>query len=186
MANIDLTESNWLSPLVNNLNILIHNVPAALIALLVGLLIIRILSWISHAIIRRTHLTKSVKEIISFVIDGLLAVFLLIVVLQTLGLSNLALVFSAFVAAAGVALGSGGTALIGDMVGGINLSHDRDFGMGDIVQVGEDKVEGEVVGMSMRRTRIKDANGHIHSFPNTAIERKEYVLLTKKRDRTDS
>lgn len=184
--NVDLTTHNWLAPLVENLNILIHNVPAALIALLVGILIIRVLSWISHAILRRTRLSKSVREIVSFVIDGLLAVFLLIVVLQTLGLNNLALVFSAFVAATGVALGSGGTALISDMVGGINLSHDRDFGIGDIVQVGEDKAEGEVVGMSMRRTRIKDSNGHIHSFPNSAIERKEYILLTKKRDRTDT
>jgi len=35
----------------------------------------------------------------------------------------------------------------------------------------------------MRRTRIRTKEGTIHSMPNSLIERKEYILVTKKRDR---
>jgi small-conductance mechanosensitive channel len=73
--------------------------------------------------------------------------------------------------------------LVKDVLSGIFLARDRDFGIGDIVQAGESKVEGEIISMDLRRTRIRDTKNHIHSLPNSVIEGREYVLITKKRDR---
>lgn len=185
MAVLDLSTNNLVDPITTNINTMLHNLPTALVTLLIGILAIRILSWIASWIIGFIRMPKGLKEIIISMIDALLTIFLVITVLQALGLGNLALVFSAFVAAAGIAIGSGSSTLVADIIGGIYLARDRDFAIGDIVQAGDNKVEGEIISMDMRRTRIKDGDGRIHSMPNSLIERKEYTLITKRRDRTD-
>ena len=128
---------------------------------------------------------KGLRGILISLLDALLMVFLIIVVLQKLGLGSLAFAFSAFLAAVGIAVGSGSATLVSDILGGITLARDRNFSIGDIVEAGEEKVKGEIIGMDMRRTRIRDNKGQIHSLPNSVIERKAYTLITKKRDRTD-
>lgn len=169
-----------------HLGAILDNLPSAFVTLLVGLLVIRVISWIASWLVGFVRMPKGLKEIIISLLDALLGIFLAIVVLQSLGLNNLALVFSAFVAAAGIAVGSGTSALVSDIFAGIYLARDRDFSIGDLVQVGEDKTEGEIISMDMRRTRVRDKKGAVHSLPNSVIERKEYVLMTKKRDRPDA
>jgi len=180
-----LPTSTLLDKLDTTITNVLPNLPVALVTLLAGIVIIRVISWILSWLIGFARMPKGLKEIIVSVIDALLAIFLAIVVLQALGLNNLALVFSAFVAAAGIAVGSGSSTLIADIIAGVYLARDRDFSIGDIVQAGENLTEGEIIGMDMRRTRIKDKDGHIHSLPNAVLERKEYILVTKRRHRTD-
>jgi len=185
---LDLSANNLLKPVSENLNTVLHNLPAALVALVIGIIIIRILSFIASWLIGFIRMPKGLKEILISIIDAVLAIFLIIVVLQVLGLSNVAFVVTALVAGLGIAIGNGGIPLMTDVVSGVYLGRDRNFSIGDIVRVGEpgtDKVEGEVVSMDMRRTRIRDKEGLMHSLPNTVVERHEYVLVTKKRDRTD-
>jgi small-conductance mechanosensitive channel len=183
---LDLSNQNLLDPVADNFSTVLHNLPSAFVTLILGLLVVRIMSWIAGWLIGFIRMPKGLKEILGSMVNALLGIFLTIVVLQTLGLNNLAFIFSVFIAAMGIAIGSGSSTLVSDIVGGVYLARDRDFSIGDIVQAGENKVEGEILSMDMRRTRVRDAEGHIHSMPNSVIERKEYTLITKKRDRPEA
>lgn len=171
--------------LATNLSKLVHNLPNAIVTLIAGIIIIRVISLISRWLIGFVRMPKGLKEIAVSLIDALLSVFLVIIVLQTLGLNNAAFVFTAAIAGLGIALGNGSVTLVTDVISGIYLARDRNFSLGDIVCAGANQTEGEIIGMDMRRTRIRDKQGRVHSLPNSGIDRTEYILITKKRDRTD-
>jgi small-conductance mechanosensitive channel len=188
LLGLDLSSSTIFKPITENLNTMLHNLPAAVVALVIGIVIIRVLSFIASWLIGFIKMPKGLKEILVSIIDTVLAIFLIIVVLQALGLSNVAFVVTALVAGLGIAIGNGGIPVMTDIVSGIYLGRDRYFSIGDIVEVGEpgaERVRGEVTSMDMRRTRIKGEKGVVHSFPNTVIERHEYTLITRRRDRAD-
>jgi small-conductance mechanosensitive channel len=171
--------------LATNLSKLVHNLPNAILTAIVGFIIIRLVSFVASWLIGFVRMPKGLKEIVVSLIDAILMVILVIIVLQTLGLNNAAFVFTAAVAGLGIAVGNGSVTLVTDVVSGIYLARDRNFSVGDIVVAGEDKVEGEIISMDMRRTRIRDKDGYIHSLPNTGIDRNQYILISKRRDRTD-
>lgn len=186
---LDFSSHNLLTPVTTNLNTVLHNLPVAIVTLIIGLIIIRVLSFIASWLIGFVRMPKGLKSIVVSLIDAVLTIFLVIVVLQVLGLNNVAFIVTALVAGLGIAIGNGAIPLMTDILSGVYLARDRNFSIGDIVQAGEpggEKTIGEVIGMDMRRTRIKDADGRIHSLPNTVIERHAYILVTKRRDRTDT
>jgi small conductance mechanosensitive channel len=82
----------------------------------------------------------------------------------------------------GLALGAGGATLASDILAGIFLAQDKDFNVGDEISAGEKPTEGILESMDMRRIRVRDKDGRLHVIPNSIIERKEWVVLTKKRD----
>lgn len=177
--------SGFNSLLATNLSKLVHNLPNAILTAIVGFIVIRLVSLLAGWLIGFVRMPKGLKEILLSLFDALLTVFLVIVVLQTLGLNNAAFVFTVVIAGLGIALGNGSVTLVADVIAGIYLARDRNFSVGDIVAAGSPLVEGEIISMDMRRTRIRDQKGRVHSLPNTGIERNEYILITKRRDRTD-
>ncbi len=185
MDTFDFSLEGIFSPITENLNEVIAKLPNAIVTALIGYLLIRVLSRVASWLVGYIRMPYGLKEIVISIIDALLMIFLVIAFLQSLGLSNVAFILSATVAAVGLAIGNGSVTMVQDILGGVYLARDRDFSIGDIVKVGENQVEGEILSMDMRRTRIKTKKGHIHSIPNSVIERKEYILVTKKRDRTD-
>lgn len=63
------------------------------------------------------------------------------------------------------------------------MAKDKDFGVGVKVKIliGEKRlVEGEIVEMDTRKTRIKDAEGKIHVLPNSMIDHNEWIVLKHK------
>jgi small-conductance mechanosensitive channel len=178
-----LVNTGLFDNLNSSFNTTVHHLPNALVTALAGFVIIRLISWLAQWIIGFIRMPKGLKGIIISLMDTILTAFLIIQTLQALGLTNLALVFSAAIAAVGIALGSGSSTLVQDILAGIYLAGDKDFNVGDIVKVGDSGVVGEIMSMDMRRTRVLDADGNVHSLPNSVIERKEFVLITKKRDR---
>lgn len=184
---IDTSPGHLFNSLIQNVNNLLPQLPNAAATLLIGLLVVRILSWIASWLLGFIRMPKGLRAIVVSMIDVLLFVFLVIVTLQSLGLGNLAFAFSAAVAALGLALGNGSVAIVQDVLAGIFLAKDHDFSVGDVVRVaeepGQDGVQGVVEAMDMRRTRVRDEKGYLHIFPNSYIERRSWVLLAKKKDR---
>src|SRR5688572_19970538 len=119
MESLDLSLENLFGPITKNFNDVIGNIPSALFTLVVGFIVIRILSHVGSWFIGFIRMPKGLKEIVISMMDALLTIFLIIVVLQSLGLSNLAFIFSAAIAAVGIALGSGSSTLVSDIIGGI-------------------------------------------------------------------
>ncbi len=69
----------------------------------------------------------------------------------------------------GIAVGFGAQGLVSDFLAGIFMLAEDQFGVGDIVNVGE--ASGVVEGVSLRTTRIRDVTGTLWHVPNGQIMR---------------
>ena len=182
---MDLTafyNTAFMEKITDGINNILPQIPAAIVFFLIGFVIIRILSWVAEAILGLFRFPKGLKGIVHSLVDALLWLFLIISILQVLGLTGLALVFSGSIAALGLALGAGASSLAADILAGVFLSQDKDFDIGDQVRLGDGPTEGVIESMDMRRTRVRDKDGKLHVIPNSVIERKEWVVLTERKD----
>ena len=68
---------------------------------------------------------------------------------------------------AGVALGFGAQSLVKDFLSGMFMLVEDQFGVGDVIDVGE--ASGIVEGVSLRTTRIRDVEGTVWHIPNGTI-----------------
>jgi small conductance mechanosensitive channel len=69
----------------------------------------------------------------------------------------------------GVAVGFGSQALVRDFVSGLFILVEDQFGVGDVVDVGE--ASGKVEAVSLRTTRIRSVDGVLWHVPNGEIRR---------------
>ncbi|MDP9418575.1 MAG: mechanosensitive ion channel [Actinomycetota bacterium] len=70
---------------------------------------------------------------------------------------------------AGVALGFGAQSLVKDFLSGMFMLVEDQFGVGDIIDVGD--ASGVVEGVSLRTTRVRDVEGTVWHVPNGTISR---------------
>lgn len=69
----------------------------------------------------------------------------------------------------GVALGFGSQKLVQDFLAGIFMLMEDQYGLGDIVDAGD--AVGEIEGITLRTTRIRDLEGTVWHIPNGQITR---------------
>jgi small-conductance mechanosensitive channel len=69
----------------------------------------------------------------------------------------------------GIALGFGAQSLVRDFLSGIFMLVEDQFGVGDVIDVGE--ASGVVEEVKLRTTRIRDVNGTVWHIPNGEIRR---------------
>jgi moderate conductance mechanosensitive channel len=69
----------------------------------------------------------------------------------------------------GVAIGFGAQSLVKDFLSGIFMLIEDQYGVGDIVDLGE--ASGVVEGVSLRSTRLRDVDGTVWHVPNGEIRR---------------
>jgi moderate conductance mechanosensitive channel len=86
-------------------------------------------------------------------------------VLQVVGIDIKPLLASAGIA--GLAIGFGAQTLVKDVINGFFLLVENQFDVGDVVRVSG--VQGTVESLTMRRTVLRDADGTVHTIPNSAI-----------------
>ena len=95
-----------------------------------------------------------------------LAVFIaLMTVLPEFGINIAALLAGAGIA--GVAIGFGAQSLVRDVLAGIFVLAENQYGKGDTVSIGG--VSGVVEDVNLRRTILRDIEGTVHSVPNGLI-----------------
>jgi moderate conductance mechanosensitive channel len=70
---------------------------------------------------------------------------------------------------AGVAVGFGAQSLVKDFLSGIFMLIEDQYGVGDVVDLGE--VTGTVDAVTLRSTRLRDLNGTVWHIPNGEIRR---------------
>ncbi len=112
---------------------------------------------------RAETLGAVLRSVASFVIWGLA----LITILGELGISLGPLIAGAGLA--GVAIGFGAQSLVKDFLAGIFILVEDQYGVGDIVDVGE--AAGTIEAVSLRTTRLRDVNGTVWHVPNGQILR---------------
>jgi len=127
------------------------------------------------------HISLGLKEILLILSRAGLWVLLTIGILQVLELTNVAFALGGFVAVLSIGISQGFTQTVTDLVSGIQLANDQDFRVGDKVIVGEkdSRIEGYIIEMDTKKTRVIDSTGDLHILPNALIDRNEWTLLER-------
>ena len=116
---------------------------------------------------RRTQRAQTMGGLFRSIITGII-----VAVVGTMMLSQVGVDIAPIIASAGIigiALGFGAQSLVKDFLSGIFMILEDQFGVGDIIDVGE--ATGTVEAVSLRVTRLRDINGTVWYVPNGEIAR---------------
>ena len=161
-------------------------VPLALLGLLLLGLVVR---WLLHKVVdrlmrraetgvlpdrvtpavsaRRAQRAMTIGSVLKSVIT-----IVLIAVITTMMLSEIGVNIAPIIASAGIigiALGFGAQSLVKDFLSGIFMIFEDQYGVGDVVDVGE--ATGTIEAVTLRVTRLRDLNGTVWYVPNGEILR---------------
>jgi small-conductance mechanosensitive channel len=117
---------------------------------------------------RATTLGAVLRSLSGFIVWAIAG----ITILGELGVNLGPLVASAGIA--GLAIGFGAQSLVKDFLAGMFILVEDQFGVGDLLDAGElagTPVAGTVEGVSLRTTRLRDAEGTVWHVPNGQIVR---------------
>lgn len=116
---------------------------------------------------RRTQRAEAIGSVLRSFASIVIVGIAVVLVLGELGINLAPIVASAGVV--GVALGFGAQNLIKDFIAGIGIILEDQYGVGDVVDLGE--AIGTVEGVGLRITRLRDINGVVWYVRNGEILR---------------
>lgn len=116
---------------------------------------------------RRVQRAKTIGSLLKSIITGILVAIFGTMILSEIGVNIAPIIASAGII--GLALGFGAQSLVKDFLSGIFMILEDQYGVGDVVDVGE--ASGTVEAVSLRITRLRDVNGTVWYVPNGEILR---------------
>ena len=116
---------------------------------------------------RRVQRAKTMGDLLKSILTGILVAVFGTMVLAQVGVNIAPIIASAGIV--GIALGFGAQSLVKDFLSGIFMIFEDQYGVGDVVNVGE--ASGTVEAVSLRVTRLRDVNGTVWYVPNGEILR---------------
>lgn len=116
---------------------------------------------------RRTQRTEAIGSVLRSVASIVVLGIAVVLVLGELGINLAPILASAGVV--GVALGFGAQNLVKDFIAGIGIILEDQYGVGDVVDLGE--ASGTVEAVGLRITRLRDINGVVWYARNGEILR---------------
>lgn len=111
----------------------------------------------------------TIKKLIESIFQYTMLFFYVYAILSIIGVPVGSLLAGAGIA--GVALGLGAQGFMNDLITGLFIFVERQFDVGDRIKIQGNGIilEGNVVSIGIRSTRIQDFNGSIHYIPNRNI-----------------
>jgi moderate conductance mechanosensitive channel len=116
---------------------------------------------------RRVQRAKTMGDLLKSILTGILIAVFGTMILAQVGVNIAPIIASAGIV--GIALGFGAQSLVKDFLSGIFMIFEDQYGVGDVVNVGE--ASGTVEAVSLRVTRLRDVNGTVWYVPNGEIMR---------------
>jgi small conductance mechanosensitive channel len=117
---------------------------------------------------RRVQRAKTLGTLLKSITSGVIVAIILTMMLSEVGLDIGPILASAGIL--GVALGFGSQTLVKDFLSGIFLIFEDQYGVGDVVDMGEG-LSGTVEAVSLRVTRMRDTNGTVWYVRNGELYR---------------
>jgi len=117
---------------------------------------------------RRVQRAKTMGTLLKSIVSGIIAAIVVTMMLAEVGLNIGPIIASAGIA--GVALGFGSQALVKDFLSGVFMIFEDQYGVGDVVDMGED-LSGTIEAVSLRVTRLRDTNGTVWYVRNGELYR---------------
>ena len=116
---------------------------------------------------RRAQRSKTIGDLFKSIVTGVLVAIIGTMMLSELGVDIAPIIASAGII--GIALGFGAQSLVKDFLTGIFMIVEDQYGVGDVIDVGE--AIGTVEAVTLRVTRLRDLNGTVWYVPNGEILR---------------
>ncbi len=116
---------------------------------------------------RRVQRANTMGTVLRSVSTGVIAVIVVLMVLAELGLNITPLLASAGIL--GVALGFGSQSLVKDFLAGLFMIVEDQYGVGDVIDLGE--AVGSVESVGLRVTRLRSLDGTVWYVPNGQVQR---------------
>ncbi len=121
----------------------------------------------SPASARRVQRAQAMGSLLKSIASGVIFALVAIMILAEVGVNIAPIIAGAGIL--GVALGFGSQTLVKDFLSGIFMIFEDQYGVGDVVDVGE--AIGTVEAVSLRVTRLRDINGTVWYVRNGEILR---------------
>lgn len=161
----------------DTINFVRNALPRLLVILIGTIILIRLLQLITAKVANLTRneqlstkvRVQQVRTLVSVVNSVGTVVIFFIALLEVLKLFNISI--EPLLASAGIvglAIGFGAQTLVKDVITGFFILLENQYDLGDTIKVAG--VSGTVEAMSLRRTLLRDANGTVHSVPNSEIK----------------
>src|SRR3954454_17410067 len=116
---------------------------------------------------RRVQRAKTMGDLLKSVITGVLIAVFGTMILSQVGVNIAPIIASAGII--GIALGFGAQSLVKDFLSGVFMIFEDQYGVGDVIDVGD--TSGTVEAVSLRVTRLRDVKGTVWYVPNGEILR---------------
>jgi small-conductance mechanosensitive channel len=116
---------------------------------------------------RRVQRAATMGSLLKSIVTGVVMVVIALMFIAELGYDIAPLIASAGII--GVAIGFGSQTLVKDFLSGIFMIFEDQYGVGDVVDLGE--ASGTVEAVSLRVTRLRDVNGTVWYVRNGEILR---------------
>jgi small conductance mechanosensitive channel len=116
---------------------------------------------------RRVQRAQTMGSLLKSIITGIITAIVVTMVLAEVNVNVAPIIASAGIL--GLALGFGAQSLVSDFLSGIFMIFEDQYGVGDVVDLGE--ASGTVEAVSLRVTRLRDVNGTVWYVRNGEIMR---------------
>jgi len=110
---------------------------------------------------------KTVEQILSGVLRFIVWPLAIMLVIAQLGVEIGPLIAGAGIV--GLAVGFGAQSLVKDIIAGLFIIVENQYGVGDVVQIAG--ITGQVKRITLRKTVLRDLDGIVHHIPNGAIDK---------------
>jgi small-conductance mechanosensitive channel len=118
--------------------------------------------------------TETLRHIIRSIAKGILILVVALLIGAELGFNIGPVLASAGIA--GLAVGFGAQSLVKDVISGFFILFEDQFGIGDVVKIGD--FAGVVERMTLRATVLRNLEGQVHVVPNGNIQ--NVTVMTKE------
>ena len=182
-----LTLRNFLSPRVlftSAQHFVLFALPRILLIVLVAWLLVRALSFLTARVARvaekhgasatRVQQARTLASVLRATGIGMIGIVAILQVMSLLGFNLGPLLASASIA--GVAIGLACQTIVKDCLNGMLMLVEDWFSIGDWIRVAG--FTGQVEGMSLRKTMLRDSDGTVYIIPNSQIT----IVANRTRD----
>lgn len=175
-----MEELSFLESMVQTNLVYVKKIPTAIIVFGIAYLVLRVLKSAIDGAMKRARLDPTLRSLVTSAVNFFGWILILAAVLNVMDLGQLSLALGGSIALIAMALATGLNNVTQDLLSGIFLLGDPDFGAGKLVRAAG--VEGRVVQLSVRKTKIIDKDGNLHTIPNRNVDGGTYVTFAEEDD----
>lgn len=150
---------------------IISDIGLSVIQVIIAGIVIKILTaFIKKSLKLNNKFTERKRQTLSEVLTSVVKYTVWFIVICSI-LTNFGINVTSLIAVAGVgsvAIGFGAQSLVQDVITGMFILFEDQFGVGDIITV--DRLTGTVESIGLRSTKIRSADGDLHIIPNGIIK----------------